>query len=505
MALLWVKAVMGLSQCRWHLRDFDGAVPLLNALIGLCRVERRGDGGISIGSELHSVAALGTTVPPLRTLLFRRASCLKNAAEPRRADLQKAMNDISVCRSMDCDTTAAAPRGAEVTSNPLDDLAREVTQQLESGRRFAKLSAAEFQSKAVAWAKAKTFTPGDPLALPAPALSRMTSAQPSLDRSHTVVFDRSLAEKCHYFVEFHRSELDEEISHCRTPTCDVCGNPIDVCANATDAAHDEVRPTVVGFSCRSCEDFDMCGVCATLMPACALEKLACPRQQGGGSLFAVEVRPEGVDHVAQARGQLATSPSSDRLPELDSVWGLQVAVGEREDSGNTDTGTFGVISKPRSFVGRFRVVLKSVNARNVGKGMATQVLSDLTREAMLHARLSHPHIIVLVGAVFGKETRDGPTSLSLVLEHADCSLAVWLKGHPSHGKGLSNKMCSKDTALQRTEFMLHVCRALVYLHKHGVVHGDLHMGNILVCDGCNAEGNDPVLKLCDFGRAVDPS
>ena len=45
------------------------------------------DGGISIGSELHSVAALGTTVPPLRTLLFRRASCLKNAAEPRRADL----------------------------------------------------------------------------------------------------------------------------------------------------------------------------------------------------------------------------------------------------------------------------------------------------------------------------------------------------------------------------------------------------------------------------------
>lgn len=35
---------------------------------------------------------------------------------------------------------------------------------------------------------------------------------------------------------------------------------------------------------------------------------------------------------------------------------------------------------------------------------------------------------------------------------------------------------------------------LEHIHSHGIIHGDLHLQNILI-------GNDGMLKIADFGKA----
>ncbi|KAG8713454.1 hypothetical protein FRC08_013236 [Ceratobasidium sp. 394] len=54
---------------------------------------------------------------------------------------------------------------------------------------------------------------------------------------------------------------------------------------------------------------------------------------------------------------------------------------------------------------------------------------------------------------------------------------------------------NKHPDLDRCDMSLHVCRALDYLHRIGVIHGDLKGNNVLV-------SNEGIPMITDFGNAV---
>jgi serine/threonine protein kinase len=250
----------------------------------------------------------------------------------------------------------------------------------------------------------------------------------------------------------------------------------------------------------------MCWMCGILMPACALSKMPCGASskippQGSRAKFCTPSTPEGVDCVMHTRGHLAAASESSRLPVVN--WReLHVPLGRRKASGYfaPRSGSFATITGGHTFAGRFGVVLKTVNFQTVKCGLATsEHWADLQREAELHATLSHPNIVVCIGTVY--ENEDGP--LSLVLEEGTVCLQAWWDKKETLAGGkrmrVSSSAFPKHSAILRLKFMLQVSQALAYLHRCQVAHGDVHTGNILVC----GSREDPVLKLCDFGRSVD--
>ncbi len=105
-----------------------------------------------------------------------------------------------------------------------------------------------------------------------------------------------------------------------------------------------------------------------------------------------------------------------------------------------------------------------------------QALRQVFREVRLAARLRHPHVVALLGAV---EHEGGPC---LVLEHVD-------------GRALYDVL--RDTGPLPLEDVLRVgtaiADALAFIHAHGVVHQDVSTGNVLLAGG--------TVKLADFGLA----
>ena len=172
-----MQAVAGLFDCKYQLRDFECALPLISALIALWGVSCLGD-RISVDGELHSVAGLESVVPPLRILLFRRAICLTRVSDVNLAVLKNALCDISVCESLPPGTTAeladSRPTSDQLTAlkcEQLTSLKLEVSRlyAIAIKRGFYTLSAHDFQSKAIAWSR-HVATPGDPPMLPASVL-----------------------------------------------------------------------------------------------------------------------------------------------------------------------------------------------------------------------------------------------------------------------------------------------------------------------------------------------
>jgi serine/threonine protein kinase len=113
-----------------------------------------------------------------------------------------------------------------------------------------------------------------------------------------------------------------------------------------------------------------------------------------------------------------------------------------------------------------------------------QFITRFKNEAKLMARLNHPGVVSVFD--FG-ETSEG--QLYFVMEYVDGSDVAELIR--------KNQKLSPDQAL---EIMGHVCDALAYAHKHGVIHRDIKPANILI----NGEGR---VKVADFGLAKmdDPS
>lgn len=205
----------------------------------------------------------------------------------------------------------------------------------------------------------------------------------------------------------------------------------------------------------------------------------------------------------QTRGHRATVGRSERLCAV-GVRELRVPLGRGRlvaDQGPRGSGSFGNVTRHHTFAGYFKVALKTVKHNKATKHNKAAHRADLEREAMLHATLSHPNIVTLIGTAY--EHENGPPFL--VLEEGDLSLFEWQQQKKMNGKSvkMSSPSLAKDDAILRLEFMLQVSRALVYLHKCQVIHGDVHTGNMLVCSRNAGQGE--VLKLCDFGRSVDLS
>jgi len=95
-------------------------------------------------------------------------------------------------------------------------------------------------------------------------------------------------------------------------------------------------------------------------------------------------------------------------------------------------------------------------------------------EAALLRQLVHPNIVYIYDAF---EYQGG---FYLVLEKAEGNLGQYILGMP---------VLSSETVLSIAQQLL---RALHFIHEHGVIHEDLHPGNILVFPGL-------IVKISDFG------
>jgi hypothetical protein len=99
-------------------------------------------------------------------------------------------------------------------------------------------------------------------------------------------------------------------------------------------------------------------------------------------------------------------------------------------------------------------------------------------EAMLMARLSHPHIVNVYDAGV---TSDG--LLYYVMEHVE-------------GRDIAQVLAKRGRLLEAEvrKIAQQVAEALIYAHEQGIVHRDIKPANVLV-------GPDGVVKVADFGLA----
>ena len=137
--------------------------------------------------------------------------------------------------------------------------------------------------------------------------------------------------------------------------------------------------------------------------------------------------------------------------------------------------------------GGFGVVYEA-NDDLSGKQVAIKVLEisqswqqdRVKREIKVHAQLSHPSIVGMITASWDTKDR-----ICIVMEY--CS------------GGDLNRFCRERGAVSEDEardMFVQVAQGVAYLHKHGISHRDLSLGNILL----TADGK---CKICDFGLAVE--
>ncbi|KAH8101104.1 kinase-like domain-containing protein, partial [Cristinia sonorae] len=103
------------------------------------------------------------------------------------------------------------------------------------------------------------------------------------------------------------------------------------------------------------------------------------------------------------------------------------------------------------------------------------------RESLLWSKLQHKHVLPFIGVSKDVFSR-GMICMILPLMEAG---------------NIRRRISTTDPGKQLTSttFEAHVALGLAYLHDHGVVHGDLHGGNILI------DADDHAL-LTDFGFSV---
>ncbi|MCK6549368.1 protein kinase, partial [Myxococcota bacterium] len=104
-------------------------------------------------------------------------------------------------------------------------------------------------------------------------------------------------------------------------------------------------------------------------------------------------------------------------------------------------------------------------------------LADISLEARLHARLSHPNVVT----VYELGVEDGEPYVCM--ERVDGPhLAAWLLEHP------------EAPWAQRVRLLLEAARGLAAAHRAGVIHRDFKLENVLV-------GSDGSARVTDFGLA----
>jgi eukaryotic-like serine/threonine-protein kinase len=149
-------------------------------------------------------------------------------------------------------------------------------------------------------------------------------------------------------------------------------------------------------------------------------------------------------------------------------------LGKYEIIGQVGRGAMGEVYKAHDpSIGRL-VALKTITSSLLGN---PELLDRFYREARSAGALQHPNIVTVyeLGVqedipFIAMEFVEGETLEKIIESHSPLSL------------------------LQKAGFIVAICRALDYAHKHGVVHRDIKPGNIML----TKDGN---VKVVDFGIA----
>ncbi|TCD65736.1 hypothetical protein EIP91_002265 [Steccherinum ochraceum] len=156
-------------------------------------------------------------------------------------------------------------------------------------------------------------------------------------------------------------------------------------------------------------------------------------------------------------------------------------------------------NKDRHFMGGFaivycgsfqdlRVALKTLRRRAGERATDEEMKQQFYRETLLWRGLIHPNVLSFLGVA---EDAISPGSISMVLpwmkngsarRYVEAMLRVWVRS-------------DEEFAAIVHHWLLETARGLEYLHSEGIVHGDLHGGNILLDD----EGH---VRLADFGLSL---
>lgn len=127
--------------------------------------------------------------------------------------------------------------------------------------------------------------------------------------------------------------------------------------------------------------------------------------------------------------------------------------------------------------------VKKVNRSYLHKPQAN---FRVEQEARVLRQLAHPNLIGFRGL---KRLDDG--NVALLLEKGGRSLMDLIDERPA------DQGAFPPEAIIRTGHAL--AKGLSYMHKQGILHGDVKSGNVLVPDGPNWGG----AKLCDLGTALE--
>ncbi|KIJ55192.1 hypothetical protein M422DRAFT_219746 [Sphaerobolus stellatus SS14] len=104
----------------------------------------------------------------------------------------------------------------------------------------------------------------------------------------------------------------------------------------------------------------------------------------------------------------------------------------------------------------------------VNLGARNKLFRRIWREYMTWAKLSHPNILPFLGYTHDF-TQDSTFKLPALV-------SPWM------GNGTLATYIVNNPQVNRSSLILGVGRALEYLHAHGIVHGDLRAGNVLVSE-----------------------
>lgn len=124
------------------------------------------------------------------------------------------------------------------------------------------------------------------------------------------------------------------------------------------------------------------------------------------------------------------------------------------------------------------------------------------KEAVIQARLQHPHIVKLVWYATNGGDEDysnQTTTISLLMELLDMGLDNYLQQRVHLKKAPLSKY-----NLIAVHLMLQIAEAMKYLHSQGIMHRDLKASNVLVDLSCSPDFTRDgyfTVKLCDFGLA----
>ncbi|KAG8735973.1 hypothetical protein FRC10_009948, partial [Ceratobasidium sp. 414] len=140
----------------------------------------------------------------------------------------------------------------------------------------------------------------------------------------------------------------------------------------------------------------------------------------------------------------------------------------------TAYGGFGFVYNEKLHDGR-RVAIKALRVSLNADDEADKLPKRAARELYTWSRCRHPNVLPLLGLA---KVQDQIRMVSLWMENG--SLPSYLDKHPD---------------LSRCDMSIHVCKGLEYLHRTGVIHGDLKGNNVLV-------SNKGVPVITDFGNAV---